>query len=490
MKVLVNAAAEAEVRVIPAYAGEPFPLRLPEQAAEACAATWLYGRQADEDDVLVIGLGERERLTPETIRRAAGIAARKLLDAGRSSGLLIAGPTDGQVAPSKVVAEAKWLQAWLEGWAFGQYRYEEYRQATRLGRTVDLHLRAEDWQELTAEELEAVIRKAENRAAGVILTRNLVNDPPEKLHPEHLARWLEDYFAGSDDAVRVHVYRGEELVERQMNGLLAVGAGSPHGPALVEIAYESDPSMPKLVLIGKGVTFDMGGMNVKTSPEISDARMDMGGAAAVIGALDILIRERAKVNVTALLPIVDNLPGTRAMLPSSVIRYPNGLTVQVANTDGEGRLIIADALIHAASLGAKQVIDIATLTGNVGAALGLGLAGIWGDEEMTRELVDIGKRNGELLWPMPLVDEYESALKSDYADLRNVGTSPMAGAIIAALFIRRFVTKPMKWVHIDMAGTVQYKTDVGYSPVGATGYGARLLADYAVRYRALTRGDS
>jgi len=489
MKVLINAADRAEVQVMLAYAGEPFPLRLPDHSSQPQAATWLYARHDGEDDVLVIGLGERKRVTLESIRRAAGIAVRKLLDAGRRSGQLAAASAIGNAEPSAAIPAADWLQAWLEGWALGQYRYEEYRGVTRLDRTVGLHLRSDDWQGLSEDEMESVIRKADNRAAGVILARNLVNDPPEKLNPEYFANWLEDLFSSLDDTVRVHVYRGQELIERQMNGLLAVGAGSPHGPALVEIAYESDPSLPKLVLIGKGVTFDMGGMNVKTAPDISDARMDMGGAAAVIGALTILIGERAKVNVTALLPIVDNLPGTKAMLPSSVIRYPNGLTVQVANTDGEGRLIIADALIHAAALGAQEVIDIATLTGNVGAALGLGMAGIWGDEEMTQKLVKIGERNGELLWPMPLVDEYESALKSDYADLRNVGTSPMAGAIIAALFIRRFVAKTMKWVHIDMAGTVQYKSDVGYSPVGATGYGARLLADYAVRNRADSRGD-
>lgn len=236
-----------------------------------------------------------------------------------------------------------------------------------------------------------------------------------------------------------------------------------------------------LALVGKGVTFDLGGMNVKTASDISDARMDMGGAAAVIGAMDILIRKRANVNVTALIPVVDNVPDAEAMLPSSVIRYPNGVTVQVANTDGEGRLIIADALIHAANIGANQAVDIATLTGNVGAALGLGIAGIWGDADITQSLVEIGERNGERLWPMPLMDEYEADLRSNYADLRNVSTSPFAGAITAALFIRRFVAESMSWVHIDMAGTVQYKQDVGYSEAGATGYGARLLADYVMK---------
>jgi leucyl aminopeptidase len=311
------------------------------------------------------------------------------------------------------------------------------------------------------------------------MKRDWVNESPETLNPDAFVDWVMDHFEGTP--VGIHVYRGQELVDRGMNGLIAVGAGSEHAPALVELRYEVNTDMPMLALVGKAVTFDLGGMNVKTGRDISDARMDMGGAAAVIGAIDILVRQHAQVHVTALIAVADNLPDARAMLPSSVIRYPNGLTVQVANTDGEGRLILADALIHAAKLGAVQAIDIATLTGNVGDALGLGIAGIWGDVDMTRSLVEIGERNGERLWPMPLMEEYETELKSNYADLRNVGTSTLAGAITAALFIRHFVADTMDWVHIDMAGTVQFKQEISYSEAGASGYGARLLADYAVQ---------
>ncbi|MGG6313634.1 M17 family metallopeptidase [Paenibacillus macerans] len=359
---------------------------------------------------------------------------------------------------------------------------------TRHEASVELILSQSDWPELPLSRLEAVCETARIRAEGAMLARDLVNEPPDALNPDRFAAWVEARFAGTP--VRVHAYRGQELAEREMHGLLAVGAGSKHPPALIELAYSGGAEdLPLLALVGKGITFDMGGMNVKTAPDISDARMDMGGAAAVIGAMDILVRQRVAVRVTALIAIADNLPDARAMLPSSVIRYPNGLTVQVANTDGEGRLILADALLHAAKLGAAEAIDIATLTGNVGQALGLGIAAILGDAGMARTLVAIGERNGERLWPMPLMEEYESELRSDYADLRNVGTSGMAGAIIAALFIRKFVADGLKWVHIDMAGTVQYKQEVGYSAAGATGYGARLLADYAVqRFAAGTDG--
>ncbi|OMD85769.1 MULTISPECIES: M17 family metallopeptidase [Paenibacillus] len=475
MNILFDSANGADTLIYLAYEEEPFPLRLGEAHKQSGSVTWLYARSEEESDVIAIGMGKRRALTLEKVRRAAGSAARTALREGRNSASFVR-----RTAESNISA-ADELQAWIEGWLLGLYRFQTYRGVTKIDISVDLLLQTADWPELTKLELEVVLSTGRMRAEGAVVARDLVNEVPGTLNSDRFAEWMVEYFERDNAAVKVHVYRGQELVDLQMNGLLAVGAGSKHSPALVEIRYESNPELPMLALVGKGVTFDLGGMNVKTASDISDARMDMGGAAAVIGALDILVRNQAHVNVTALIPVVDNVPDAEAMLPSSVIRYPNGLTVQVANTDGEGRLIIADALIHAANIGATKVIDIATLTGNVGAALGLGIAGIWGDGEMTQSLVEIGERNGERLWPMPLMDEYEVDLRSNYADLRNVSTSPFAGAITAALFIRRFVAESLSWVHIDMAGTVQYKQDVGYSEAGATGYGARLLADYVMK---------
>ncbi|MEK3965681.1 leucyl aminopeptidase family protein [Paenibacillus sp. FSL L8-0493] len=475
MNILFDSANGADTLIYLAYEEEAFPLRLGEAHKQSGSVTWLYARSEEESDVIAIGMGKRRALTLEKVRRAAGSAARTALREGRNSASFVR-----RTAESNISA-ADELQAWIEGWLLGLYRFQTYRGVTKIDISVDLLLQTADWPELTKLELEVVLSTGRMRAEGAVVARDLVNEVPGTLNPDRFAEWMVEYFERDNAAVKVHVYRGQELVDLQMNGLLAVGAGSKHSPALVEIRYESNPELPMLALVGKGVTFDLGGMNVKTASDISDARMDMGGAAAVLGALDILVRNQAHVNLTALIPVVDNVPDAEAMLPSSVIRYPNGLTVQVANTDGEGRLIIADALIHAANIGATKVIDIATLTGNVGAALGLGIAGIWGDGEMTQSLVEIGERNGERLWPMPLMDEYEVDLRSNYADLRNVSTSPFAGAITAALFIRRFVAESLSWVHIDMAGTVQYKQDVGYSEAGATGYGARLLADYVMK---------
>ncbi|MEF3308108.1 leucyl aminopeptidase family protein [Paenibacillus sp. GYB004] len=492
MLITIDKAGSSDVLLYPAYAGETFPYPLSEARKRPGTMTWLYSRTEGEADMLSAGMGERSRSTLERVRRAGGASARSLLLEGRNAGTLVGSLeplAEPEIVRSKEVA-AEWLQAWIEGWLLGLYRFDKYRGVTKLAGEVRLNLRSEDWSGLTLVELDEVIRIAAHRAEGANLTRDWVNETPGALNPDTFVQWTEELFR--DKPVSIRIYRGQELADRGMNGLLTVGAGSLYAPALIELTYDGLPGSeaPTLALVGKAITFDMGGMNAKTGRDISDARMDMGGAAAVIGAMDILVRQRAGTRVTALIAVADNLPDARSTLPSSVITYPNGLTVQVANTDGEGRLVLADALIHAAGLGVAQAIDIATLTGNVGDALGLGIAGIWGDTAMTRTLVEIGERNGERLWPMPLMDDYESELKSHYADLRNVGTSTLAGAIVAALFIRRFVAEPMSWVHIDMAGTVQYKQDVGYAEAGATGYGARLLADYAVHYARQHKSDN
>lgn len=477
MRITIDAGKTMDTAIYALYEGDSHPFPFSELNKRPHTLTWIYARTLGEQDWLAVGMGEASRATREQVRRTGAACVRAMMKEQRSGAELIRS-SGGSAHEGKGLSPEEELQAWAEGWLYGSYRFTKHRGREAYQPEATLNLRLQDWPELTREQIQDILHRAAVRSEGTRLARDLVNDSPESLNPEAFVelvcgRWKEQ-------PVQIQVYRAQELAERQMNGLLAVGAGSRHEPALIEITYRHapDPDELPIALVGKGITFDMGGMNVKTGRDISDARMDMGGAAAVIGAMDILISSRARVNAVALIAVADNLPGPDAMLPSSVIRYPNGLTVQVANTDGEGRLILADALLHAAAMGVRKVIDIATLTGNIGTALGLELAGIWGDEEITRDLVEIGERNGERLWPMPLVEEYVSDLRSDYADLRNVGASPLAGAISAALFIRHFVDEDMQWVHIDMAGTVQYKREYPHAAAGATGYGARLLADY------------
>lgn len=474
MQITLTSDKNKDVHIYPLYKEQKFIYPIRETYRDIGHSIWFRSRNNEDKDIFVVGLGDQSKYTLEAVRRAGGLSARSIQKEGFTEACLIRKVDDNRSCSK---AEAyEWLQAWIEGWMLGLYGFYKYRTSSQPPKEVNLHIHPEDWSAMSDLELQQVINTAKIRASGTMLARDMVNETPDYLHPDRMVELIEEHF--EDTPVKVTVYRDEQLRERQMNGLLKVGAGSVHPPAMIELHYEGDASLPLISLVGKGITFDMGGMNVKSGKDISDARMDMGGAAAVVGAMDILVSQQAKVNVVALIAVAENVPDAHAMLPSAIVSFPNGITVQAANTDAEGRLVIADSLIHAASLGAVEAVDIATLTGNVGQALGLGIAGIWGDEDMTQCLVSIGERNGERLWPMPLMDEYESELHSDYADLSNIGSSSLAGAITAALFIRRFVKEPMKWVHIDMAGTVQYKGDTGYSASGATGYGARLLADY------------
>ena len=224
-----------------------------------------------------------------------------------------------------------------------------------------------------------------------------------------------------------------------------------------------------LPLVGKGVTFDTGGISLKSGRDLSEMRMDMGGAAAVAGAMKLLVDSKAKVNVAVLIPIVENMPDNQSLLPSEVIRYKNGTTVQVGNTDAEGRLILADGLIRADELKAEYIVNIATLTGAIVNALGTKIGGVFGnEEELALSLKEIGEENGDFVWPMPLVDAYDSYLASDYADMSNISSKGEAGSITAGLFLRRFVPENTKWLHVDMAGVMESSQASGYYPKTAT----------------------
>src|SRR5699024_4840178 len=363
--------------------------------------------------------------------------------------------------------ENKVITAFVEGWQLGAYQFDKY--LTKKSNAVPVL----NFDEDLASEIQA----GEVRAAATAFSRDLMNEIPSALNPETFPQILQDTFA--DKNVEVIVHDKAKLEELEMNGLLAVNRGSKYDPAFIEMHYKGDETKPLIALVGKGVTFDTGGISLKGSRDLSDMRMDMGGAAAVAGAVKLLADMNAKVNVVGLIQTVENMPDKHSLLPGDIITYKTGQTVQVGNTDAEGRLILADGLIRAGELEADYVVDIATLTGAVVAALGPKLGGIFGEDDLLQTMKTIGDENGDFVWPMPLVDAYDEMLKSDYADFRNISHSPYAGSITAGLFLRKFVPENTKWVHVDMAGTMDSKQK-GYYDNGATGYSARLLADFAV----------
>jgi len=359
--------------------------------------------------------------------------------------------------------------AFAEGWHLGAYAFDRYK-SKRNGASANLEFSGETSAGSLAET-------GKTRAEAVAFSRDLMNDIPSELNPETFPKKLQEEFAGTK--VDTIVHDKAKLEEMEMNGLLAVNRGSKYDPAFIELHYEGDASKPLIALVGKGVTFDTGGISLKNARDLSDMRMDMGGAAAVAGAVKLLAESNANVNVVGLIQTVENMPDRHSILPGDIITYKTGQTVQVGNTDAEGRLILADGLIRAGELEADYVVDIATLTGAIMFALGPKMGGVFGDEELMAELKRIGDENGDFVWPMPLIEEYDKTLKSDYADFSNISNQGTAGSITAALFLRRFVPENCKWLHVDMAGVMDSK-ESGYYGNSATGYGARLLADFAV----------
>ncbi|MFC4557729.1 M17 family metallopeptidase [Virgibacillus kekensis] len=361
------------------------------------------------------------------------------------------------------------ITAFSEGWQLGSYQFETYKSEKKSFKTA---------LEIEGDDFNSAFEAGKVRADAVAFSRDLMNEPPNGLNPATYPVILQKEF--QDSTVEVTVFDKDEIEKRQMNGVLTVCRGSKHDPAFVELTYRGDQSKPLVALVGKGVTFDTGGITLKRGKDLSNMRFDMGGSAAVAGAMKLLADSEAKVNITALIPIVENVPDSNAVIPGEVINYKNGLNVQVGNTDAEGRLILADGLIRAQELKADYIVDIATLTGAIIGALGSKLAGVFGDEELSTVMREVGQENGDFNWPMPLIDAYESYIKSDYADFNNTSGKPEAGSIVAALFLRKFVTDPGKWLHVDMAGVMSSEENGYYSKAG-TGYGARLLADFTER---------
>lgn len=366
--------------------------------------------------------------------------------------------------------DKKVITAFVEGWHLGLYEFQTYKSK-------------KDFREVTLTLKQGAIRQRQVnegviRATATAFSRDLMNEIPSTLTPETFPNILKETFAESKVDVVVHDKKAIEKME--MNGLLAVNRGSKHDPAFIELHYKGDSSKPLVALVGKGVTFDTGGISLKSGRDLSDMRMDMGGAAAVAGAVKLLADLEAPVNVVGLIQTVENMPDQHSILPGDVITYKNGNTVQVGNTDAEGRLILADGLLRADELKADYIVNIATLTGAIAFALGPKMAGIFGDETLMAKMKEVGDENGDFVWPMPLIDAYDKTLKSDYADFSNISNQSSAGAITAALFLRRFVNNPNKWIHVDMAGVMESKEE-GYYRSSATGFGARLLADYTVK---------
>ncbi len=420
--------------------------------------------------VLVVGLGKAQDFELERARVAGAIAAK-------AAGAVEAGSL-ALIVPTALDEEHGALAAALvEGAVLASYRFDRFKSAEN-GES------AEDGAEKTPLASLAVVGSAEladavevARVAGDAANRarELQNLPSNVATPAFLAeRALE--LAVQHDSLAVEVMEREEMVERGMGGLEAVSAGTDQPPKLIVIRHEGPGAMTALV--GKGVTFDSGGISIKPSAGMQEMKMDMSGAAAVIEAMGAIAELGLEANLVAVVPATENMPSGHAVKPGDIITQLNGKTVEVNNTDAEGRLILADALAYAVELGAERIVDLATLTGAVLVALGSTYAAlVSNDDEWAQRIADSAERTGELAWRLPLHDEYKTLTKGTVADLTNAAAKRKAGTIYAASFLEEFVDgRP--WAHLDIAGTAW---DVGraYAPKGPTGYGVRLLVELA-----------
>jgi leucyl aminopeptidase len=412
---------------------------------------------------LVVGLGDRDELDAERLRVAAALAAKeaKRLDAASLAWPL---PQSGDDAAA---AAALTTGTILAAYRFDRFKSEADEEAPRLGSLTILG----PAEIADAVETARIVAEAQNRA------RDLQNTPANVATPSFLAARAGEIAAGSD-SLSVEVLGRPELEEKGMGGILAVSQGGPEEPKMIVLRYSGGGSAPTLGLIGKGVTFDTGGISLKPGAGMQEMKMDMSGAAAVLETVAAIAELGLPIDVVAVCPSTENMPSGTAIKPGDVITQYNGKTVEVNNTDAEGRLILADALAYAAELGAKRLVDIATLTGAVEIALGSTYAGlVANDDELAAAVTRAGEETGELAWRLPLHPEYKELMQGTVADLSNLGKKRKAGTITAASFLEEFVGE-IPWAHLDIAGSAW---DIGreYVGNGANGFGVRLLVALA-----------
>ena len=424
--------------------------------------------------LVVVGLGPVGSVDADRLRRAAAQVVRSSTRVTAVALPLLDVVTDLTATQKAAVARAV-----AEGAGLGAYRYTELRSEPGPSGPERVVVVGKGGQKVVAAVEEgARIAEAQN------LARDLVNTPGGTLTPAALAEVAVDIANREDLAVTV--LGPAEIAERGLGGLLGVNRGSQQEPRFVELAYEPANARGTLALVGKGITFDSGGLSLKTADGMMTMKMDMGGAAAVIGFFSAVRAVAPRCRVLGYLPMTDNMSGGDATRPGDVLTLRNGKTVEVLNTDAEGRLILGDALSLASEAEPDAIVDLATLTGAVEVALGNRVAAVLANDDSWRDQVEAAaSKAGERMWPLPLPADYRPFLDSDVADLRNISKSRGGGTITAALFLQEFVGEGIPWAHLDIAGTAWWAEgeDAEFAK-GGTGYGVRLLLELA---RGFTR---
>jgi leucyl aminopeptidase len=418
--------------------------------------------------LLAVGLGnpaEDGRHNPERLRRAAGAATRALAGTRR-------------VGFALPVRDAQDVGAVAEGALLGAYSYDAFRSVTagdKPSPVVAVEIGVADLERLPAVE---AVKRAEVVASAVHWARDMVNTPPHRLSP---ARCAEDAVAAvSPHGITVDVVDEGQLAANGFGGIIGVGQGSSNPPRLVRMDWVVPGAAPHIALVGKGITFDSGGLSLKQAAQMQTMKVDMAGAAVVAAAVVAIARLGIPVNVTAWAPLAENMPSGQAQRPSDVLTIYGGRTVEVLNTDAEGRLVLADTIVRAAEERPDLLVDLATLTGAAVTALGHRTSALMSNDDAVRDLLlNAADLVGEGLWPMPLSEELRASLDSPIADIANKGDAD-GGMLVAGHFLQEFVPDGLRWAHLDIAGpSFNEREAYGYTPAGGTGHGVRTMVRLA-----------
>ena len=425
--------------------------------------------------LMLVGLGSVEEVGLDTLRRCAGKTA-KALRARKARRVVVHMPDQVLAFDDQTIA-----RCWVEG-------AEMALTPTGVLKTVSAQKKhatkgPDAWHlamdRSRARAMRKGVAEAEAYVAGCLVARQLVNEPPNHLTPARLAARART--VARAEGFKCRVLGVAQLKKLGMGGLLGVGQGSSNAPCLIEVEYRGPKSrganLPTIGLVGKGITFDSGGISLKPGANMDIMKSDMAGAAAVLGAVLIVARLKLPVHVIGVMPAAENMPDGKAVKPADIVKMGSGKTVEILNTDAEGRLVLADALWYVGRRKPDYIVDIATLTGSIVVALGKHFAGVMGH---SGELIDVLRQAGgetfERVWHMPLVDEHKKIMTGTWADLTNIGGSREGGALTAAAFLANFVPEETPWVHLDIAGTAWAESETASGPKGGTGFGARLLA--------------
>ena len=433
------------------------------------------------DSILVVGLGKTKDVKEEQIRQASGTGA-KVAEKSRYNkiAIFLDEKDAGKPAKSKKKQTGSLVAAALvEGAQLGLYHFDQYKSQDEddpPSRITEITILAAS--KTKVKDYQKGVDQAEKLCEAVIATRDLMHHPGNTATPTFLAKAAQTM--ARKHKITCKILEKKDMEKLGMGSLLGVARGSHEPPKFVVLEYKGGKAKDKpVVVVGKGITFDTGGISLKPGGGMDEMKFDMSGGAVAIGTLQAAASLKLKVNVVGLVPLAENMPGGSAIKPGDILTASNGKTIEVLNTDAEGRLILADALVYAQRYQPKVLIDLATLTGAVIMALGhQAAAAIGTDAKLIQKLSASGDATGERLWELPLYEEFEKATKSDIADLKNITSKGVgAGTITAAAFLKPF-TGDYPWVHLDIAGTAWTSNEKPYVPKGGSAFGVRLLIDY------------